>query len=302
MSNVRFAMPIDPNRAKAFLRSLTPEQIEEGNRRDHAEHERQVSEFREAYAVGRCYLCGEPFDQMRASHPCTHWLLRRCRFKKKDFLSITSRYDYHNIAAFLRWCANEESLLRNINDLDEERSDRKVISYTVKWKNVEWTFDCTENDMRGHGTGTSSHPHYHFQMRIDGRQFINFNDFHVPFSDRDLFNLSLRDEPKVHQSFGAAGSGMQEAVSVTPELVLEHTQPTTDESEAAYHFSTMIEATDQPLSGEEIHAIVEEAKRTNKSFAFVAQQRLQGRARVRTVISPAEDIPDIASRTEHKPR
>lgn len=295
-------MHIDSDHVKDFIRSLSPEQIAEGNRLDHAEHERQVSEFRKAYAEGRCYLCGEPFDQMRSAQPCTHWLLRRCRFKKKDFLSIAERYDYHNIAAFLRWCANEESLLRNINDLESESSDRKVISYTVKWKNIDWTFDCTENDMRGHGTGQSSYPHYHFQMRIDGRQFINFNEFHVPLSERDLFNLSLRDEPMVNHSFGAAGSGMQEAVSVEPDLILEHTKPTTNEDEATYHFSTMIEATDHPLSGDEIHDIVEEAKRTNKSFAYVAKQLLQDRARIQTVISPVDSIPDIANRTEHKPR
>jgi hypothetical protein len=295
-------MPIDTDCAKAFLRSLSPEQLEEGNRRDHAEHERQVEEFRKAYADGRCYLCGEAFDQMRALHPCTHWLLRRGGFKKKDFLNIAERYDYHNIAAFLRWCANEESLLRNINDLESERSERKIISYTVKWKNVEWTFDCTENDMRGHGTGSSSHPHYHFQMRIDGRQFINFNEFHVPLSERDLFNLSLRDEPRVRQSFGPAGSGMQDAISVDPDLVLEHTEPTTNEDDATYHLSTMIDATDKPLSGDEIYDIFQEAKRTNKSFAYVAKHRLQARARVQIVVSPVDGIPDIANRTEHKPR
>ena len=295
-------MPIDLERAKAFLNSLTQEQIDEGNRRDHAEHERQVTEFRQAYALGKCYLCGEAFDQMRSAHPCTHWLLRRCRFKKNDFPKIFKRYDYHNIAAFLRWCANEEALLRNINDLEEEKSDRKIISYTVKWKNVEWTFDCTENDMHGHGTGSSSFPHYHFQMRIDGKQFINFNKYHIPLSERDLFNLSLQDHPKVHHSFGSVGSGMQEAVSVDPDLVLEHTTPTTDEQEAAYHFSTMIEAIGDPLSGDEVHEIFEEAKRTNKSFAYVAKQRLQGRARIQTVISPTDSIPDIAKRTEHKPR
>lgn len=295
-------MSINPDSAKAFLQSLTTEQIEDSNRRDRTEHERQVLEFREAYAAGRCYLCGEAFDQMRASEPCSHWLLRRCRFKKKDFLSITTRYDYHNIAAFLRWCANEESLLRNINDLENERSERKVISYTVKWKNIDWTFDCTENDMRGHGTGPSAQPHYHFQMRIDGRQFINFNEFHVPLSDRDLFQLSLLDEPSVHQSFGTAGAGMQEAVSADPELILEYTQSTAEGSNATYNFSTMIEAINEPLSGDDIYAVIEEANRTNQSFAYVAQQRLMSRANIQTVISPADDIPDIASRTEHKPR
>ena len=239
---------------------------------------------------------------MRTAHPCTHWLLRRCNFKKKDFPKIAERYDYHNIAAFLRWSANEETLLRNINDLEAEKSERKVLSYTVKWKNIDWTFDCTENDMKGHGSGPSSNPHYHFQMRIDSRQFINFNDFHVPFSKRDLFNLSLRREPGVIHGFGAAGSGMQEAVSVDIYQLLQHIEPVKDEQDAAYHLSTIVDASDQPLSGEEIHAIMEEAKRSGKSFALIAQQRLKGRAKVQTVVSPADSIPDIASRTEHKPR
>lgn len=295
-------MPHDPARIKTFLQSLSPEEIEIGNRRDHAEHERQVAAFRAAYTVGKCYLCGEPFDQMRSSHPCSHWLLRRCRFKKNDLLKVSKRYDYHNIAAFLRWCANEEVLLRNINDLSDEKSDRKVISYTIKWKNIEWTFDCTENDLNGHGIGYSSAPHYHFQMRIDGRQFINFNEFHIPFSDRDLFQLSIRDVPTVHHSFGTAGSGMQDAVSVNPDHILEHSVTALNEDDATYHFSTMIEAIDQPLSGDELHEIFEEAKRTNKSIAFVARQRLQGRANIQTVISPSDSIPDIAQRTEHKTR
>lgn len=293
-------MSIDPTRAKAFLSSLSQKQIDEGNHRDHVEHERQVSEFRKHYVVGKCYLCGETFDQMRAALPCTHWLLRRCKFKKSDFPKIFKKYDYHNIAAFLRWCANEEALLRNINDLDAERPDGKILNYTVKWKNVEWTFDCTKNDILGHGIGSSSFPHYHFQMRIDGRQFINFSQFHIPFSGRDLFNLSLKDDPKVYQSFGSAGSGMQDAISVDANLVLEHTAPTLNEEEATYHFSTMIEALDQPLSGDELYEIFEEAKRTNKSFAYVAKQRLQGRAHIKTAISPNDSIPDIPKRT--KPR
>jgi len=36
----------------------------------------------------------------------------------------------------------------------------------------------------------------------------------------DLFHLGIRDIPTVHHSFGTAGSGMQEAVSVDPDLVI----------------------------------------------------------------------------------
>jgi hypothetical protein len=291
-----------PDRYEAIFNSMSPEEIEEANRKNDEEHIRQVTAFREAYARNHCYLCDSPFDQMRSDEPCIHWLLRRCKFKKGDFPKVYERYGYYNIAAFLRWCANEEALLRNINDLEEEQSERKIISATIKWKNIEWTFDCTLNDLQGHGKAHSAFPHYHFQMRIDGRQFINFNDFHVPFNDHDLFGLSLRDKAWFRQGFGAAGSGMQEAVSVDLNALIEHTTPSESEEDAPYHFSTIIDASDNPLSGEELHSIIEEARRTNKSFAFVAQSRLKDRAKVQTVVSPSDAVPEIAARTEHKPR
>ena len=114
-------MPIDPDRAKAFFRSLTPEQIEEGIVATTPNTTARWLSF------GRltqplAAICAAN-QQMRASDPCIHWLLRRGRFKKKDFPSITTRYDYHDIAAFFRWCANEESHLRNINDLDRKYPD-----------------------------------------------------------------------------------------------------------------------------------------------------------------------------------
>jgi hypothetical protein len=293
----------NPTQIKSFIESLTHAQIDEGNLKNHEEYERQVTEFRKAYKIGNCYLCGMAFNQMQSSQPCIHWLLHRCRFKKKKhFPKIFEKYGYHNMASFLRWCANEETLFRNINDLEDEKSGRKIISYTIKWKNVDWTFDCTENDMHGHGNGPSSFPHYHFQMRIDGRQFINFNEYHVPLSNHDLFNLNLRNNPKVHHSFGSAGSGMQEVISVDPNLILENTVPTINQDEATFHFQTMIEAIEKPLSGDLIYDMLKEAKLSNKSFAYVAKQRLKNRANIKTIISPPDSIPDIANRTEHKPR
>lgn len=295
-------MRYDPDQLQKFFENLSPEQIEEGNRKDHEEHAKQRAAFHAAYTRGHCYLCDNPFDSKRNEEPCLHWLLGRAKAKKKQFPKIFEKFDYHNVAAFLRWCANEEKFLKNINDLAEEKTERKVISYTIKWKNIDWTFDCSENDLKGHAGSHMDYPHFHFQMRIDGRQFINFNEFHFAFSDRDLFTLSLRDKPWFHQSFGPAGSGMQDAVSVDLNDVLEHTEPSRDEEDAQYHISTFIDAGDTPISGDEIYEIAQEAKRTKKTFAFVAQERLKGRVKIQTIVSPAEDIPDIAVRTEHKPR
>ena len=297
-------MQHDTEEYRRFFESLSPKEVEEMNRKNDEEHQKQAAEFKEGYEKGICYLCGKPFKTISKDNPCLHWLLRQCKFKKKDFPKIFEKFGYGNTAAFLRWSANQEKFISNINDLEEEKSSRKIISYTIKWKNIEWTFDCSKNDFQGHAGTAIDYPHYHFQMTIDGRQFINFNDFHVTFTDEDVSVIknTLEQGEWFKQNFGAIGSGMQEAVSVNLDDVLEHTIPADNEEEATYHFSTMIDASDNPISGEEIYEIQQEAQRTGKSFAYVAQRRLKDRAKVQTVVSPADSIPDIASRTEHKRR
>lgn len=297
-------MQHDTEKYRQIYESMSPEEIEWMNLKNNEEHQRQAAEFKAGYEKGICYLCEKPFKTISKDNPCLHWLLRQCKLKKKDFPNIYEKYGYGNIAAFVRWCANQERILSNINDLEEEKSERKILSYTVKWKNIEWTFDCSKNDFAGHQGTSIDYPHYHFQMRIDGRQFINFNDFHVPFTDQDIFVLktSMEQGDWFNHGFGAIGSGMQEAVSIELDDILEHTNRSETEEEATYHFSTMIDASDNPLSGDEIYEMQQEAERTGKSFAYVAQNRLKERAKVQTVVSPADSIPDIASRTEHKRR
>ena len=289
---------------RSVFEKMSSEKIEEINRLNDDEHQRQAEAFRAGYQKGICYLCNKSFKTISKDDPCLHWLLRQCKFKKKDFPKIYKKFGYVNIAAFIRWCANQDRLMSNINDLEDERSDRKILSYTVKWKNIEWTFDCSKNDFEGHMGTSIDYPHYHFQMRIDGRQFINFNDFHIPFSDYDLFILknTIEQGEWFKHDFGAIGSGMQDAVSLDFNDILEHSSRLDNEDEATYNFSTIIDAINNPISGEEIYQIQLEAERTGKSFASIAQKQLKDRVKLETIISPADSIPNIASRTEHKRR
>lgn len=296
-------MSHDTQKIREYFESLSPEEITKLNQKNDDEHKRNAKEFAEGYEKDFCYLCNKPFKTISINNPCIHWLLRRCKFKKKDFPKIYNRYGYGNIAAFLRWCANQERLLSNINDLEDEKSDRKILSYTIKWENIEWTFDCSKNDFKGHSGTKIDFPHYHFQMRIDGKQFIKFGDFHIPFTDEDQFVLSLKEEQGdwFKQDFGHIGSGMQDAVSIDPELLLEHIV-SSDEEDATYHLSTIVEAKDKTISGELIYEAQEESKKTGKSMAAILSEKLAGVANVQTVISPADSIPDIATRTERKRR
>lgn len=268
------------------------------------QHENTIDEhkrFVAGYKNDECYLCKKPFKTISKSTPCLHWMLRRCKFKSKDFNKVYKKFDYHQMMSFLRWIANQERFQGNINDLDEEKSNNKLIETTIKWNNIEWTFNCSNNDYSGHGGSNSNFPHYHFQMRIDGKPFINFNQHHIPFSDNDLFNLDiLQNKPEmIFHSFGPGGSGMQDAVEVDPEDIIEHTVTTDNKEDATYHMQSVVMAKDKdnPLKGEDIQAMLEESNKTGRPLASLIDKHFGDTATRKTIISPVDTVPDIAKRS-----
>lgn len=297
---------LDEQKILSKFESLTEEERDSLNQKLRENGERQLEAFKESYVKDECYLCGKPFKTISKENPCLHWLLRRCKFKTKDLSLIYSKYGYMNIAAFLRWCANMEKPLVNINDLPSEMPSGKVLSSTIKWKNVEWTFDCSESDFKGHAGTAVEYPHYHFQMRIDGMQFINFNTFHLPFSKEDIFALTMgRNHPdKFTHDFGQFGMGMEAAMAFVennPELALEHMSRSDDEAGSTYHISTLaIAGEGEKISGDLIAELIKESRATGVPVSKLMQERLSEKTNVRTMISPGEAVPQIASRTEHK--
>lgn len=291
------------DRATADFAMMTAEELVAWNDMNDAEHRSQYLKFIDGYRRGSCYLCNKDFKTVSKESPCVHWLLRRGKFKNKDINLIARKFGYINICAYLRWCANAETLVSNINDLKAEAPKGKILSSTIKWKNIEWSFDCSPNDLAGHAGAHTDFPHYHFQMRIDGRQFINFNDYHLPFSSHDLFMLRLSKEPGILFDFGLYGMGMQEAMDIDPEDIVNHTSPTENEAEAMFNIHTVITSSNQPLRGEDIAEALEESKRTGRTMASIFKERFEGSGiNVKSIISPSEAIPKITPRTEHKPR
>lgn len=286
------------------MQNADEDRVAEFNALDEMNHNIQFQLFKEHYEREECYLCKKSFKTHSSENPCVHSILRKGKFKKKDFPKIYARFGYTNIAAFCRWCANMEHSLSNINNLSEGVSERKLFSYTVKWKNIEWSFDCSKNDYAGHIGNAIDYPHYHFQMRIEGKQFINFNDFHVRFSEQDLVILKLSQHPTLGFGFdfGAAGAGMEEAMQLNPEDIVQFTSPSKDEEESTYHLSTFIYSPDVPITGEELRKIFEQSEKEDRTLASVAQERLSHKAAVSTQISASEHVPQIAGRTEHKRR
>ncbi|MDA3553505.1 hypothetical protein ABTI33_18165 [Acinetobacter baumannii] len=104
-------MKYDTERYRKIYEAMSPEEIAEVNRKNDEEHKKQAEAFQAGYKIGICYLCNKPFQTISKNTPCLHWLLRQCKFKKKDFPKLYQKYGYVNIAAFIRWCANQERML-----------------------------------------------------------------------------------------------------------------------------------------------------------------------------------------------
>ena len=95
--------------------------------------------------------------------------------------------------AFLRWIANTESFGTQINDWSDEIDQSKVFETTIKYKNYEWSFTCSVGDFVGHkSSAVGTNPHFHFQMRINGISFIDYGDYHLRFTQRDLEILNIQ--------------------------------------------------------------------------------------------------------------
>lgn len=297
---------LDESKVLDKFSSLSDSDLEELNERMRLKTEQEYSRFETSYKNGECYLCGNKFETISKEKPCLHWLLRRCKFKPKDLKLIYSKYGYSNIAAFLRWCANIEKPLVGINDIKSEIKNGKLISNTIKWKNIEWTFDCSESDFKGHPNSASDFPHYHFQMRIDGRQFINFNSYHLPFSQEDIFALTMsRNHPdKFIHNFGDQGEGMDVALEMVgddPVTAFEHMLRTDDEDEAIYHISTTVMAREgEAISGDLLAELIEKSNQTGEPVSSLLHKHMSKNAVVKSYISASENTPEITPRTEHK--
>ena len=296
---------IDVEKAKqysSFLAAMPQEKKVELTLETMSQHEEEHSRFLEGYDKNECYLCHKNFKTYSKLNPCLHWMLRRGKFKKKDFPRLTEKYDYHQINMYLRWVANTGHYQMNINDMKDEQSEKKVFQLTIKWKNIEWSFECSENDFKGHA-GAINYPHYHFQMMVDKRIFINYNGFHNKFSQQDLSYLYAIYDDGYTPMYGTNGSGMEDAMSVNPEDLLDRFSigEVGEENDGAYHIQSIVSNPDG-IDMDIIQDAMDESRRTKKSFTKMLHDRLSDDTQVSTIISASEKVPEIAKRTEHKPR
>jgi hypothetical protein len=254
---------------------------------------------------GKCHYCGHTLTHFSINKPCLHWLLWRAPgLRKKHFQTLFENVSYHQLDAYLRWVANTEVPLQNINDLATEKSSNKFIETTIRYRNLEWSFSCSYEDFAGHAGGfAGKEPHYHFQMKKDGNVVINFNGFHILFQDYDEFAFAVeRGEFDRLKSGHLHGAGTQSMFdNFSPAEIIDSMRSTDNENEAQFNVQVLIEA-DQgtTISGDSLVALLEESKRTDVSMAKLAQKLKNSKTKV--IIQPGKGVPAISRRDKNRAR
>lgn len=202
---------------------------------------------------------------------------------------------------YTRWVANLENPIKNVNDISDERPEKKVFETTIKYKNLEWSFSCSPSDIEGHkNSPLTNFPHFHFQMRLDRRPFIDYTDFHIPFIEEDLWKLAMLSQSEMpFQHNFRYGEGMQCLLDdKVIDKVADISQPAEDEAEAMLSVDTLVIAKPgQTISGEDIMRLIEESKATGEPIAKLAH-RLD--VDVQSFVSPGAGVPKIAGRSSTK--
>lgn len=287
--------------ANKYLENISDEEL---NRKSEEEAIRAESDFKslkDGLKKGICSFCENPISHFSEKKPCFHWFLKPKGFKKRHFPLLYQKYSFRRLEAYLRWVANTDIPMKNINDLVEEKTSSKKIELTIAYKNLEWSFSCAESDYRGHPDKREGKtPHYHFQMKMNGNVMINYGGFHIPFHDEDFFSFAL-SEGKIHraQYTHIQGAGMQALLdNFSAEEILEQMVKADNEDDAQLHTSTIINAMPGTLiSGSDIANLIKEHNETGVPMARLLK-KLPNVKRT-SIISPGPGVPKLAKRTPH---
>lgn len=289
-------------RFNRLLNKIPIEELQAKSQEDLKKNLQDFQKLKDYLSRGECVYCGKSISSFSKDKPCFHWLLNPKGFKKKFFPLLYKEKGFHQLEAYLRWVANCEKPMQNINDLVEEKSSSKFIEETIRYKNIEWSFSCSYGDFKGHvDAHEGKNPHYHFQMKVDGNVIINYNGFHIPFNDYDDFCFAVKrgDFERLKEA-PYVGAGMQALLdNTTAEELIDKMESADDVDSAQLHISIMIEADEGSLIyGDEIADLIEEKKRTGVPLAKLVQKLKN--VKIKTIISPGPGVPEITGRSKNR--
>jgi hypothetical protein len=289
------------------LANVSPEERARINERNLKEALEQHKRFSDGFKTARCYLCGDALTDFNESKPCQHWLLKPKGFSKHHLERLAAKHSWAVLEHYLRWVANEEAVAKNINDLADEGTD-KLVELTIRYRNLEWSFSCGANDLSGHEGGgePSKRPHYHFQMYVDGKPFIRYNDFHLPLSAADVgFLEHMRQNPGKVRRRLPGGAGMNEMLEEhTLERIVRFGRSGASDEEiesAPIRLNTLIMAEPgKTISGDDLYNLSQAAKAEGVTVTSKLHE-LNG-VSIQTLVLPGPGVVLQATRSGRRKR
>lgn len=291
------------DKTNELLNSYPIEELQARAEEQNKQTREDFKQLKTALLNGNCSYCSQNIAHFNDNNPCFHWLLWQAKnLKKKHFSKLFTKEGFHQTSTYLRWVANCEKPLVNINDLAEEGKSTNIIDLTIRYQNLEWSFICSKNDMQGHPkTYKGADPHYHFQMKKDGNVVINYNGFHLPFTDYDYFCFEVANKKfdKIRASDGNA-AGIQSVLDNTkPEDIINNITHTDSEEDALFHNQILIEAEEgHTISGDEIADMIEERKKTGIPLVKLVEKLKN--VKLTRMISPGPGVPKKSQRNTNR--
>jgi hypothetical protein len=289
---------------RKFIESIPQEEVDRQMRLQAENNARVYKEFTDGLKIGKCFLCGGKIDSFEKERPCFHWFTYPKGIKKKHFENyLKNPIGFFQLDSYFRWLATTEKPIANINDLKDETSSTSYLETTYKIKNIEWAFSIGHTDKEGHPNAQGGPiPHYHIQMKVNDQIFLKFNDFHIPFSDCDLFTFTMLDQApdkvKLGHSYGHGIGILEDEENL--ELIDDAMTITDDIGNAPFNRQTLIQAPEgQTISGEIIQKAIDESKRTKKPIGKILQ-RLLSDANIMTILTPGDGVPKMTKRSGKK--
>lgn len=252
----------------ARLAALTEEERKQHNNAQIAESDRQHSAFRAAFREGGCYICHRPLGEFVEKDPCLHWFLRPEGVRKRHYPLVADKFGMMAIQSWIRWVANEGEWAKNIADTAD--ADH-LVQVTAGYGDYEWSISCSRADFNGHAGRNSSFPHYHLQMKIKGRPFISYNDFHLPVHHEEAILLRAMEVSGAKSKFAHGESFDDLMAAVDPQWVVDLPKTTADPKNAHFSMHTFIMADEgTAISGDAIYDLVQKARAKGVSVASLA--------------------------------
>jgi hypothetical protein len=296
----------DGKQLAEFIQSLPQEAREAVVQRERADALADHSAFQTAFRNGLCYLCGQELNAFDGKNGCLHWLLKPPGFRKKDFQAALRGRTMMGMQAYLRWVANEAGFALNITDSGDLTGTGAIADVTIRYRNLEWSISCQPSDFAGHKTSAkSTFPHYHFQMRVGGRPFINYNDFHLPLMRSEVAELAaLRHMGGRARHEFVKGTAINDLLKEDHlEAIVEGSKNVEDPETAPIRLQTMLIADEgTTISGEDIYRLIQSSKATGRTIASLAKELPNASASILVSEGPGvvEPAPRSAGRSKQK--